>query len=321
MINTITATCASNCASEFPKNLEIAEGQVDSLALASRVTSAVWCNTPFTSEDGRPSDAWDFARGPTEQCRMCEQMQESQQLETACQLASGIAHDVNNLLTAISVCSHLLSTSFGPNDSAQQLLQEIKRATDRSASLTRHIIAFRSAQVFAPQVVCLNEVIRSLELSLKFMLGDGIQLITMLEERLDYVSVDPEQLERVLLNLVLNARNAMPGGGTLTVETSNAVVELGHDRCKQHWGVPTGRYVVLTVMDSGIGMSPERKRQVSDASISVRESECGSGMGLAAVHGIVRQSKAYMTVESEPGRGASFSIYFARVEERQEEGA
>lgn len=249
---------------------------------------------------------------------MHEQNRESQQLEIACQLASGVAHDINNLLTAISVCSHLLSKSLGPNDSAQQLLQEIKRATDRSASLTRHIIAFRSSQVFAPQIVCLNEVVRSLELLLKCMVGDGIQLITELEERLDYVSVDPEQLERVLLNLVLNARNAMPGGGTLTVETSNAVVVPGQGNCKQHFGVPTGRYVVLTVTDSGIGMSPERKRQAGDATRPVRDSECGSGVGLAAVHGIVRQSKGYIRVESEPGRGASFRIYFARVEERAE---
>ena len=241
----------------------------------------------------------------SERKRLEEQLERVQSMEAVGQLVGGIAHDFNNFLTAINIYNELLTTSLGSNVPAQQLLGEIKEATERSASLTRQLLAFGQKQPQAPQRLCLNEVVESAERLLRRVIGGDIDLKTELEPRLDTIKADPEQLERVLLNLVVNARHAMPQGGAITIAAANASIDEGDEGRS----VPPGRYVVLSVTDTGSGMSAEVRRRLFDPYFTTKAPGQGTGLGLAVVQSIVKQLKGRIEVESEPGRGACFRIY------------
>ncbi|HUY89503.1 MAG TPA: ATP-binding protein [Pirellulales bacterium] len=249
----------------------------------------------------------------TDRKQLEEQLRQAQKMEAIGQLVGGIAHDFNNFLTAINIYNELLTTSLGSNVPAQQLLQEIREATQRSASLTRRLLAFGGKQASPPQIFCLNEVVTSAERLLRRVIGDDICLLAVLEPELEKIKADPEQLERVLLNLVVNARHAMPRGGNIVIESANVVVDGAgrNGRCD----IPTGRYVMLSVSDTGVGMSQEIKRRIFEPFFTTKGPNEGSGLGLAIVHGIVKQLKGYLDVDSEPGRGACFRIYLPRAEQ------
>ncbi|HVW36936.1 MAG TPA: ATP-binding protein, partial [Pirellulales bacterium] len=249
----------------------------------------------------------------TDRKQLEEQLRQSQRMEAVGRLVGGIAHDFNNFLTAINIYNELLTDSLGSNLPALQLLREVKDAVERSAGLTRQLLAFGGKQPLAPQTFCLNDVVRDAEPMLRLMIGADVQLEAALEPQLAPTKADPEQLERVLVNLVVNARHATPEGGKITIESANVTVGAANDG--EPRSLPAGRYVALSVTDTGAGMSDEIKPRIFDPYFTTKGPEKGTGLGLAVAQGIVKQLKGSIEVESEPGCGARFTIYLPSAEQ------
>jgi two-component system, cell cycle sensor histidine kinase and response regulator CckA len=280
--------------SQFP-----AEITVSPVQLSSRKVYAVWL------------------RDITEQRRLENQLWRSQKMEAVGRLAGGVAHDFNNLLTVITGYSDLVLASLAESDPRRKNVEQILKAGERAASLTRQLLAFSRRQVLAPQPLDLNAVVLNLDKMLRRLIGEDIEVLNVLAPDLWTVKADPGQVEQVLMNLAVNARDAMPEGGKLTIETANARID-GQTARRHDPPMPAGDYVMLAVSDDGCGMDQETQNLVFEPFFTTKEEGKGTGLGLATVYGIVKQSGGFIWVYSERGCGASFKIYLPRIQDAKE---
>jgi PAS domain S-box-containing protein len=257
-----------------------------------------------------------IAEDVTERKALEDQLRQAQKMEAVGNLAGGVAHDFNNLLTVITGYSQILMDQHGHNAQATHSIEQIFRAADRATSLTRQLLAFSRRQMLQPKVVNLNTLIRNLEKMLDPLLGGRIQILVRTSPDLGMVRADAGQLEHIVMNLAVNARDAMPRGGTLTVQTANA--DLGDQFVRTHPGASAGRYVLLSVADTGSGMNAHTLAHLFEPFFTTKEPGKGTGLGLSMVYGIVKQSGGYISVESESGHGTTFRIYLPRVNEAEE---
>jgi CheY-like chemotaxis protein len=240
-----------------------------------------------------------------------ELKQQSQKLEAIGQLAGGIAHDFNNLLTAILGNAAFVLESTPPEDPRHEDVREIERAATRAAELTHQLLAFSRKQVLQPRSLDLNAALAQIMRMLTRLVGEHIEVTVLPEPTLGRVQVDAAQLEQVIVNLVVNARDAMPDGGRLTIETQNVTLEKG--TTSQHIETPPGSYVLIAFTDTGIGMDPATQDRIFEPFFTTKERGKGTGLGLATVYGIVKQSGGSLSVYSEPNRGSTFKVYLPRV--------
>jgi PAS domain S-box-containing protein len=248
----------------------------------------------------------------TERKRLEEQLRQSQKIEAIGQLAGGVAHDFNNILTAIVGYTDLLAAEFGGNERQLEDLEEIRKAARRAAALTRQLLAFSRKQVLEPRIIDLNSVVLNLDKMLRSLISENIDLKTDLATNLAAARADPNQIEQVIMNLAINARDAMPEGGTLTIETSNTT--LDHAYAAQHVSVVPGDYVMLAVTDTGSGMDESTKARIFEPFFTTKPAGRGTGLGLSTVYGIVKQSGGNIWLYSEPGKGSTFKIYLPAIE-------
>jgi PAS domain S-box-containing protein len=268
--------------------------------------------SPILDREGKVAGAATIARDIRERKRLESQLQHAQKMEAVGRLAGGVAHDFNNLLSVIVGYGYLIQSSLPDGDPLRSAADEIMSASERAGSLTRQLLAFSRKQVMRPEIVDLNEILASIGKMLPRLIGEDVQIHMVPAPELRRIKVDPGQVEQVIMNLVVNARDAMPSGGQLTVETAN--VDFEEEEARQH-GVRAGSYVLLAVSDNGLGMDSETRARIFEPFFTTKEPGKGTGLGLATVYGIVSQSNGHIWVYSEPGSGTTFKIYFPSTAE------
>ena len=275
--------------------------------------------TPTRDAGGRVDGLIGYFRNVTEQKRaeaererLQEQLAQAQKMESVGRLAGGVAHDFNNLLTVINGYAAFLAKELTVRDPLREYALEIGTAGDRAASLTRQLLAFSRKQVSRPRAISLNSVVAEAERMLQRVIGEDIGLVSRLAPHLGLMMADPDQIHQVIMNLAVNARDAMPNGGKLEIATAD--VELNEAAAAIHPDAAPGRYVRLTVTDTGMGMTEEVRRKIFEPFFTTKEPGKGTGLGLATVYGIVRQNDGWIEVQSESGRGSTFRIHLPRID-------
>jgi two-component system cell cycle sensor histidine kinase/response regulator CckA len=270
-------------------------------------------STQLLFREGKPVEVQGLARDLTERRQFEERLRQSQKMEAVGQLAGGVAHDFNNLLTVITGYSELLMKRLVGQEPMRREVQEIYKAGERAATLTRQLLAFSRRQMLQPKVLDLNDVVTSMSPMLQRLIGENIEFATHLAGSLGRVTVDPGQIEQVIINLVVNARDAMATGGKLTIETDN--VDLDEPHVQQRLAVQAGSYVMLAVTDTGCGMDTATQSRIFEPFFTTKEEGKGTGLGLSSVYGIIKQSEGDIWVYSELDRGTTFKVYLPRTEE------
>jgi two-component system cell cycle sensor histidine kinase/response regulator CckA len=285
----------------------------ENLTKDGRTIQCEWFNTPLLDDQGQFTGLLCLVQDITERKSLEEQYRQSHKMEAVGQLAAGVAHDFNNLLGIILGYSELLLARLPAAVPDREPLRQIRSAADRAAGLTRQLLAFGRKQILAPVVLDLNSLVTELDKMLRRLIGEDVELITVLQLGLGRVKADPGQVEQIVMNLVLNARDAMPKGGRLTLQTANAV--LTDPQVREHAGLPAGSYTLLTVSDTGCGMDAATRARIFEPFFTTKEVGKGTGLGLATVFGIAQQSGGFIEVESAPGSGSTFRIYFPHMPE------
>ncbi len=311
---------------EFPQTLtavkrgdSLANYETQRLRKDGRKISVSLTDSPIRGEGGRITGLSSIARDITERKRLEEELLQSQKMDAVGRLAGGIAHDFNNILTAILGYSDLIIGQLDERQWMYKHLAEIRKAADFAASLTHQLLAFSRRQPLFLRVFHIDETVRNLEKMLRRVIGEDIKIVTDLGAKIGRLKADPGQLEQVLLNLCVNARDAMPKGGTITIATQDVTYFL--DDFYSVNEMPAGEYVKLTVTDTGCGMSAEVKKHIFEPFFTTKEKGQGTGLGLATCYGIVKQTGGYIVVDSAVDEGTTFSIYLPRVEESGEKTA
>ncbi|MGZ4733364.1 MAG: PAS domain S-box protein [Terriglobales bacterium] len=289
----------------------------DNITKAGRTISCDWYNTPLIDESGRVFGVASLVQDVTERVALEEKLRHSQKMEAVGRLAGGVAHDFNNILTVIMGYSQILTNGVPASGRLMDATIQIRTAAERAEVITKQLLAFSRKSMLSPRVIDLNNIMMNLDTMLRRLIGDDVEILTVPGRDLGAVKADPGQIEQVIMNLAVNARDAMPSGGQLTLETANA--ELDDAYTREYPAVQPGRYVMLAVSDTGIGMSADTQAHIFEPFFTTKEVGKGTGLGLSTVYGIVKMSGGYIWVYSEPDRGTTFKIYFPRVDQPAEE--
>jgi len=302
----IRAAVRAERASELPTEQRVQRLKKD----GSLVDVSLW-SAPLCDSHGGIVGSLRLMADITERIRLEDQFRQAQKMEAVGRLAGGVAHDFNNLLTVIGGFADVALEGLDPSDGVAENIQEIKKASDRAASLTRQLLAFSRRQILASEIVDLNTLILDTQKMLSRLLGEDVELRLALADGLGRIEADPGQIEQILMNLAVNARDAMPTGGQLVIETRNLTLDSAF--ANQHFETHEGEYVLLAVTDTGIGMDAATQSHIFEPFFTTKSKGKGTGLGLATIYGIVKQSHGSISVYSEPGQGTSFKIYFPRV--------
>jgi len=294
-----------------PRELELLQSLADTAAVAIDNIQLIEALKRRAEESARLLD--EFKREVARREELEAQFRQVQKMESIGRLAGGVAHDFNNLLTVISGYSDMALERVADDGELRSQLLDIGEAVERASALTQQLLAFSRKQVLRPEVINLNEVVGRTDKMLRRLIGEDIDLVTKLDPKFDAVKFDPGQIEQILMNLAVNARDAMPRGGKLTIETVN--VDLDQDYASVHADAQPGPHVMIAVSDTGGGMDAETRSKIFEPFFTTKEPGKGTGLGLATVYGIVKQSGGSIWVYSEPGHGTTFKVYLPRAEE------